>query len=269
MDHTQDIELEKQRKRRVCELAMDAGAAQLCNGAEIWRVEDTMYHICASYDVGEIEVFVLSNGIFMTGNDDGETFFSVSKHIPMAGSNLGVITDVNSLSRKIENEKIDIEIARAELKKILKQKPKPLLFTSIATGIGSGCFGHMVGADVFESITGGIIACMIIMLMFFLDKMNIPKLIKNIFAGGVVALMAILATNISFFNCMEVDKIIISAIFPLLQGVSFVNAIRDLANADFISGAVKMLDTIMVFMYVAVGASTVLSAYYGLIGGAL
>ena len=269
MDYNQETEVEKQRKRRVCELALDCGAVQLCNGAEIWRVEDTIYHICASYHVEEIEVFVLSNGIFMSGNSKGETFFSVSKHIPMAGSNLGMITEVNKLSRDIEAGGVSVEQARSELEIIKKRKPKPLLFVCIATGIGSGCFGHMVGANIRESIAGGILACLIMIVMSFLDKMNVPKLIKNIFAGGLVALMAIIEINTAFFVGQEVDKIIISAIFPLLQGVSFVNAIRDLANADFISGAVKMLDAVMAFMYVAVGASTILSIYFSSVGGAL
>lgn len=269
MDYSQKNDLEKNRKRRVCELALEAGAAQLCNGAEIWRVEDTIYHICASYNVEEIEVFVLSNGILMTGNDEGETFFSISKHIPMAGSNLGMLTDVNSLSRRIEAGGITVEEAKKELRKIKRKKPKPLLFVNIATGIGSGCFGHMVGANFRESLAGGILAFIIMYVMSFMDKMKVPKLIKNIFAGGLVATMAIIEINTRFFVGQEVDKIIISAIFPLLQGVSFVNAIRDLTTADFISGAVKMLDTIMVFMYVAVGASTILSIYFGIVGGAL
>ena len=41
---------------------------------------------------------------------------------------------------------------------------------------------------------------------------------------------------------------------PLVPGVAFTNAIRDIANGDYLSGAVRMLDAMLVFVCIAVGA---------------
>ena len=53
----------------------------------------------------------------------------------------------------------------------------------------------------------------------------------------------------------------------MVPGVAFTNAIRDIANSDFISGTVRMIDALLVFVYIAIGVGTVLSAYNSILGG--
>ena len=65
----------------------------------------------------------------------------------------------------------------------------------------------------------------------------------------------------------SVDKLISGAIMPLVPGIAFTNAIRDIADSDILSGTVRMVDAVLVFVYIAVGAGTVLSIYNSLMGG--
>ena len=53
---------------KVLETALAAGHILLENGAEIARVEETMERICRHFGVESGNFFVLSNGIFATGN---------------------------------------------------------------------------------------------------------------------------------------------------------------------------------------------------------
>ena len=48
---------------KIMQLALDAGTVLLSNGAEIWRVEDTISHICKAYQVDDVGHFILSNAI--------------------------------------------------------------------------------------------------------------------------------------------------------------------------------------------------------------
>ena len=50
--------------KEILTLAVEIGDCMLRNGAEIYRVEDTVVHILSSYEVEEFDVYVLSNGIF-------------------------------------------------------------------------------------------------------------------------------------------------------------------------------------------------------------
>lgn len=60
---------------------------------------------------------------------------------------------------------------------------------------------------------------------------------------------------------------IIGSIMPLIPGVAFVNAIRDIADSDFLSGTVRMIDALLVFVYIAIGVGITLSIYNNMLGG--
>ena len=66
---------------------------------------------------------------------------------------------------------------------------------------------------------------------------------------------------------MRIDKLIIGSILPLVPGLAFVNSIRDIANSDFISGIVRIVDALLVFVYIAIGVGFVLGCFNKLTGG--
>ena len=79
---------------------------------------------------------------------------------------------------------------------------------------------------------------------------------------GVKALAAVGSTG-------SINFMIIGSIMPLIPGVAFTNAIRDIADGDYIAGAVRMLDAILVFLCIAVGVGVVITVYHRLTGGML
>ena len=60
---------------------------------------------------------------------------------------------------------------------------------------------------------------------------------------------------------------IIGSIIPLVPGVAFTNGIRDLADGDYISGAVRLLDAVLVFLCVAIGVGAMFLIYHRVFGG--
>ena len=105
------------------------------------------------------------------------------------------------------------------------------------------------------------------MLVIFAQKHTMSKIIINIVGGGFITILALIASNINFPFAVSLDKVIIGSILPLVPGVAFTNAIRDIANSDFISGTVRIIDALLVFVYIAIGVGTVLSAYTSILGG--
>ena len=51
----------------------------------------------------------------------------------------------------------------------------------------------------------------------------------------------------------NLNSMIIGSIMPLIPGVAFTNAIREMADADYISGTVRMMDALVSFISIAVG----------------
>ena len=87
--------------KEILTLAVEIGDCMLRNGAEIYRVEDTVVHILSSYEVEEFDVYVLSNGIFASANENKEDACSIVSHVPLGAVNLAKISALNQLARDI------------------------------------------------------------------------------------------------------------------------------------------------------------------------
>ena len=71
------------------------------HGAEVYRVEDTVLHILKAYEIADCDVYVLSNGIFASANENKEDACSMIRHVPLGSTHLGRIAALNQLSREI------------------------------------------------------------------------------------------------------------------------------------------------------------------------
>lgn len=54
---------------------------------------------------------------------------------------------------------------------------------------------------------------------------------------------------------------------PLIPGVAFTNAIREIADADYISGTVRMMDALVGFLSIAIGVGMGTVLLHHLVGG--
>ena len=155
------------------------------------------------------------------------------------------------------------------LKEIEKMPSMKKYFQVLASGIASGTFGYMMGANVIESFVTFGIGCVLGTWMLLVKKYGMSKIISNIVGGVIISTLAIAAKNILNQADLRIDGMVIGSIMPLVPGLAFVNAIRDIADSDFLSGTVRMIDAILVFVYIAVGMGLTFSIYNNMLGGPL
>ena len=254
---------------RVLDLALKAGRISLSNGAEIFRVEETIEYICRHFGIEEMDAFVLSNGIFLTGYSSGQEVYARVKHVPSAGTHLGIVEAVNDLSREITAGHVTIDEAFERLEEIDKIPAKSPFSQVVAAGIGSAAFCLLMRNNVYDAFFTIFIAGLLQAGLVLAGKIKISKIITNILGGIFITVCAILVTSIQWPFEVNLDNIIIGCIMPLIPGVLFVNAIRDVASNDFISGIVKLVDALLVFVYIAVGVGSALLAYNDIVGGVI
>lgn len=104
---------------------------------------------------------------------------------------------------------------------------------------------------------------------FLPENTDVSKILIHIVGGIIIASMALAAMQIPFLGGLRMEGIVTGGIMPLVPGLAFVNAIRDLADSDYLAGTVKMIDAVMVFVYIAIGVGTALSVYHHVLGGIL
>lgn len=254
-------------EKAVMEIALEAGHILLENGAEIFRVEETMDRICRHYGLESGSAFVLSNGIFLTAGSERENFFAKVQHIPVSGTHLDKVAAVNQLSREVEQGKYDsIEQVKEELKRIKGMKGKPKWVQILASGIGSGAFCLLFGGNLEDTLVA--FAAGLILYVYVLQiSVHLSKIVGNLLGGLLVTLFC----GLSYYAGIgqHMNFMIIGSIMPLIPGVAFTNAIREMADADYISGTVRMMDALVGFLSIAIGVGMGTVLLHQMVGGVL
>lgn len=253
--------------KKVVDLALEAGRILLKNGGEIFRVEETIQHICRRFHVDDVEIFMLSNGIFISAENERGDAYTKVKHVPLSSSHLGIVAEVNELSREISAGKVGLEEAFERLERIDRIPGKRNYFQVLAAGTGSFTFAVLLKSTLPESMVAFGIGCIIYIWVLLARKLNLSKIIINIVGGVIMTALAILVLHIQGDAGLRLEGMITGSIMPLIPGVAFVNAIRDIVDSDFLSGTVRMIDALLVFVYIAIGVGSTLGLYNTLIGG--
>lgn len=260
----------KRNDQELLEVAMTAGHILLENGAEIARVEETMDRICRHFGAESENFFVLSNGIFVTGNGNAEGHggqYAKVRHIPVKGAQLDKVVAVNQLSREVEQGRYTIEQVREKLEQIQRMPGKSFPVQVLASGVGSACFCCLFGGGWADSAVAFAAGFLLYVFMLSVDRFRMTKITKNICGGALVTLICILSYRLGFGK--NLSNMIIGAIIPLIPGIAFTNGIRDIADGDYISGAVRLLDAILVFLCIAIGVGAMFLVYHRIFGGVL
>lgn len=253
-------------KNKVYDIAMEAGHILLQNGAEISRVEETMGRICRYYGEDSADFFVLSNGIFTTGGYGTKESYAKVKHIPVNGARLDKVVAVNQLSREIEEGKYpSLDEVKEKLEMIANMPSSRNWQKIVASGIGSGFFCVLTGGSIPDCIAAFIVGIVLYTYIVFVSEKYLSKIVGNISGGALIVLVCILCLKLNIGN--QLENIMSGAIMPMVPGVAFANGIRDIADGDYISGAVRLLDAILRFLCIAIGVGVAFSIYHRLNGG--
>ena len=229
------------------EVASLAGHILLENGAEIARVEETMERIASHYGEESENFFVLSNGIFTTG----ESGYAKVEFIPFKGAQLERVVEVNQISRDIACDRYTLAEARQKLLEVRSNPAKPKLEQIIGSAVGSAGFCMIFGGGLLDAAAAFVVGALLWTFVVFVSVPYLSKILGNIAGGVVASLLCLLFHKVGFGSSL--GNMIVGSLIPLIPGVAFTNGIRDLADEDYIAGATRLLDALMVFFCIAAG----------------
>lgn len=252
--------------KEILALSIEIGDALLRNGAEVYRVEDTVVHILEAYEVENYDVYVLSNGIFASANEHKDDACSMVRHIPLGSIHLERIAALNQLSREICSHECSLIDAWHRLEQCKSIPYSPKLTQLFFCGLGCGCFSYLFGGAVLDAVMSFFIGMLLQLFRGSFNRKKTSKFIINILGSALVTLLAL--TFLHLGPPTHYDKVIIGGIMPLVPGIAFTTSIRDFFNGDYLSGAIHMIDAILTAFCIAVGVGTVITVFRFLLGGA-
>ena len=255
------------KTREVLTLAVEIGDALLRNGAEVYRVEDTVMHILKAFDIKDSDVYVLSNGIFASANEHTDDACSMIRHVPLGSVHLGRIASLNQLSRELCAKECSLEEAwkrLADCKNIPVASEASQVFFC---GLGSGCFCYLFGGTPLDAVIAFIVGAVLQIFLISFKRQKLSKFIVNILGSSLVTTLSLLFLTLGL--PILYDKVIIGAIMPLVPGIALTTSIRDLFNGDYVSGNIHLMDALLTAFCIAVGVGTIITLYQHIPGGIL
>lgn len=247
---------DKEYKMQTIKLALFLGELLIKNGAETYRVEDSVIRICKSRGYNHINCFTTPTVIIISDDKfDGLCFM---KTIDTRGINLQKISLLNNFSREfVRKADPDIDAEIKELHRIDKLKPYPAPIYFLCTGIASASFAATLGGNQLRTFFLTVIVSIIAAYVY-------DKTIK--YSSIIMFSVLISATTITAFGVLfrnlgiipSASALIVGSIMPLLPGVSFVKAVRDLISGNLMSGTARLFEVFIIVTAIASGVALVL-----------
>lgn len=256
---TETIETNNDYSRKVLDLVSVMGETLLLNGAEIARVQTTMEMVSKAYNRKDIDIFAISNGIFVTIRHEDKTRCTQVKHVPLASSNLGRVAMINQLSREIVEKHLPLDEAINRMNEILETPSIPFWLQMLASAIGSAGFCYLLGGTLLDSLATMPIGLILCTCQFFIQRANLSKMIQTVLGSIVVTLSGFIIASI--FPGINMDKIIVGGLIILVPGVPFTTSIRDFFNGDYLSGTIRLIDALLVAVCMAIGVGVVYTIF--------
>ena len=238
--------------KKILKTALLAGELMIVSGAEIYRVEDTMYHILEYAVPATHTEFALPTVISLSLWIDGGVI-TLTQRVRERETSLNRIYLINNISRELCEGKIDIDEAYNRLAEVrtARQYSRLRHFLSVV-GI---CifFTLLLGGGYREGLLAAGVGCVLALTLLAAEKLGFNEFCRNIIGTFFVVILANLLSRLLPFDLAQ-DVLIIGAIMPIVPGVTFTTAIRDTLNGDYTSGMSRMLEAVVTAIAIASGA---------------
>ncbi len=235
--------------RDVIDLALWAGQMLMQGGAESQRVEETVHRLGTGLGCDWMDVLVSPNAIVVT-TTSGNEFRTKTRRVVRLGVNLWMVSAVNRLSRRVNEEKLDRFQVRSELERIDATAPQyPRWLVAGMVGVGCAAFSRLFGGDWPIFAVTFVAAFLTMLLRQELQHWNWNPLLTVVvcaFVGGVLA-----GSAVSFGMQPEVG--LISAVLLLVPGVHLLTSAEDLLQGHLVTGLVRGVHGLLISLAIAMG----------------
>ena len=231
--------------------AVAAGELMLENGAETYRVEDTMHRILSLSRLQTAEVFVTMTGFVATLDDPSIHSMTVVRRITDRGTNLDMIDRLNSLSRGLCAGELSLEEAARQIRELKAHPWKPGAFL-IATPVVTAAFALTYGGTLPEAFLSILAGFAIAVCLYVCRRLKLPSFFGTLLSSAAASVLASgFLRMFPFFG--NLDSVIIASIMPLVPGVAITNAVFATLHGDYLSGTARMLEAFVTAAAVAMG----------------
>ncbi|MFX3625564.1 MAG: threonine/serine exporter family protein [Ectobacillus sp.] len=244
-------------KYDIMDVSLLAGKIMLECGAETYRVEDTMERIAASFGIKQSHSYVTPTGIMFSIETEEPTKTKLIR-ISERTTDLKKVAMVNSISRKISSGELTVAEAHRVLKQINSSNLQfPVMLQVAAASISSGCFLIMFQGMWRDFLPAMIAGGLGFVSLLLLHRLVPIKFFSEFMASFIIGLLSYFCVQLGLG--VELDKIIIGSVMPLVPGLLITNAVRDLMAGHLLSGLSKGAEAFLTSFAIGSGIAFILT----------
>lgn len=242
----------------ILDVCVEAGRMMLENGAETYRVEDTVYRIAKSYRLKYVNVFVVPTALIITvqgedGQDHTELYRMVDRQ-----TDLQKVTRVNELSRQLAKTLLSPHEAKSKLTNIGEE---PLNFSrlqrDLAIAIACGFFPLLFGGSRFEMLPAFIAGGLGHLLFDAVNRATNVSFFAEMLASFFIGWCAVLFVSLGLGQ--DINTIIIASVMSLVPGMAITNSLRDLMAGHLLAGVSLVAKALLTASAIGIGIAMVLT----------
>lgn len=246
------------------DLAATLGYHIAMAGAETFRVEDTIHRILAAYGV-ECEAFVIPNCITVSFSAANGKPLTIMKRVGFHGNDMEALERLNALSRRICQEKPDVDVAMAWLQDTLAARRSygaaAYYLGNCLTGLG---FCAVFGGTLRDCLWAGLMGMIIGLVTRIMNRREANQFFSAIIASCLMALPAYIAAGLGLID--SPDAAIIGALMLLVPGLLITNSMRDIIYGDTNSGVFRIVQVVLIAFAIALGTAAAWQLTAGIYG---
>lgn len=241
----------------ILDASIQVGYELLRNGAEIYRVEQSIRYICEAYGTKEIEAFAIPSSIVVTVSD-GHQSLTKSKRVSIEKRDLDKIKRLTDLSRCICREHLTYQETMQRLAEIKNGPVFSPVMQSFAYMVVGFSFTMFFGGKYQDGLAGAAVGIEIYFLTRLLGKIRVNGFFVNIICGFAASVTARLLRNT--FGIFNSDVITIGTIMLLVPGLVIANSMRDFISTDTMAGMLQLIEALFTATGIAIGVAFAMMA---------
>lgn len=242
---------------RIISTANFLGKVLLMNGAETYRVEQSISKVCQRFGL-KSESFVTTTCVLTSARKKNGEIITELNRVYNLSNNLNRIDRIHSIVLNID--KYNLDTLEKEIKKIQSESIYRSYIILISYFCSAAFFALLFKGKLIDAIVAGFGGCFIFYMMRFANRIKVNNFFINTLGGFVVTIFTTFVKKINIVSNASYSTIAI--LMLLVPGLALTNAIRDLINGDFIAGNSRMVEAFLIGAALAIGTGFALAIAY-------
>ncbi|MGN1267832.1 MAG: threonine/serine exporter ThrE family protein [Dorea sp.] len=228
---------------RILQGVLDIGESMAKSGAENFRIEDSLYRICKSYEFKRYDVFMLPTNIQMTiETPEGEIITQI-RHIDSRSNNYDRLDYLNNLSRYVCQNTPDADELREKYDEVMNRPAQHAATQYLANVLAGAGFTVFFGGDLQDALLAVFISILMVKIGNWLSKRESNLLVYNVFIAFMAETIILLAARAGI--AIHTDRIMIGIVMLMVGSLGVINGIRELLQRHFISGLINIMNSLL------------------------